>query len=62
MKHILDKIVDTRFNKDMLNTNAMLDIEGKMKYVWPFKNKILGNGFKYNENYIHNWKPHSTQD
>jgi hypothetical protein len=19
----------------------------------------LGNGFKYNENYIHNWKPHT---
>ncbi len=24
--------------------------------------KKLGNGFKYNENYIHNWKPHPTQD
>ncbi len=38
MKHILDKIVDTKFHINMLNTDAMQDIEGEMEYVWPFKN------------------------
>ncbi len=42
MKHTLDKIVDTTFYKDMLNIDAMQDIEREMKYVWPFKNKIIG--------------------
>ncbi len=46
MKHILDKIVDTRFHKNMLNTNAMLDIKGEMKYLWPFKNKTIGKWFQ----------------
>ncbi len=41
MKHTLNKIVDTRFPRDMLNTNAMQDIEGEMEYVWQFKNKTI---------------------
>jgi hypothetical protein len=26
------------------------------------KTKQLGNGFKYNENYIHKWRTQFTQD
>ncbi len=35
----LDIIIDTRFHRDMLNTNTntMQDIEGQMKYLWPLK-------------------------
>ncbi len=42
MKHTLNKIVDIKFHRDMLNTNAMQDIEIKMEYVWPFRNKTIG--------------------
>jgi len=42
MKHILDKTIDTRFHRDMLNINAMSNIEGEMKYVWPFINNTIG--------------------
>ncbi len=42
MKHTLDKTIDTRFHKDMLNTDAMQDMKGEMEYVWPFKNKTIG--------------------
>jgi hypothetical protein len=42
MKHNLDKTIDTKFHRDMLNTNIMWDVEGHMKYLWPFKNKTIG--------------------
>ncbi len=51
--NILNIIVNIRFHKDMLNTDTMQDIKGHMKYLWPFKNKIIG---KWLQIY---WKLHS---
>ncbi len=62
MKHNLDKTIDTKFHKNMLNTNIMYDIEGEMEYVWPLEIRQLGNDFKYSENYIHKWRTNFAQD
>ncbi len=42
MEHTLNKTIDTKFHRDMLNIDTMQDIEGEMEYVWPFRNKTIG--------------------
>jgi hypothetical protein len=62
MKHTLNKTVDTEFHIDMLNTNASKILKERWNMYGHLEIRQLGNVFKYNENYIHKWITHSTQD
>ncbi len=64
MKHTLNKTIDSRFHKYMLNIDAMQDIKGEMdrNMYGHLETRQFENGIKYNENYIHKWRTHSTQD